>query len=271
MAPAAITHGTTDRFMMLDGFSLIETAHAPGTRLNRHEHAHAAITFVLGGSFVEDFGSQRIHECLHNSVLIKPAGAAHSNKYGNRGARSFILECISHTKMFEGLERCVPQVGSASLRPRLTELHAAFRTQAPETRLVAEELAFEVIARARRISPAVEGRPPHWLGLVLDVLRAPQGAPPTLAKLASIAGVHPVYMARAFRRHIGCSIGTYRLRLRLQSAMQKIALPDEPISLIALEAGFADQAHFTRLFKRETGVTPARFRKMLHGVCRTVV
>ena len=86
--------------------------------------------------------------------------------------------------------------------------------------------------------------------------------------LAAECGVHPVYLARVFRRHYAQSIGSFMLQSRLRLAMWRLATTAEPIARIALECGFADQSHLTRMLHRETGATPARFRRVTRAAGR---
>jgi AraC family transcriptional regulator len=74
--------------------------------------------------------------------------------------------------------------------------------------------------------------------------------------------VHPIYFARAFRAHIGQSLGGFVRKLRVQQAAAMLGGSDEPIADIALSLGFADQSHLTRVFRAHTGRTPARYRRM---------
>jgi AraC-like DNA-binding protein len=77
-----------------------------------------------------------------------------------------------------------------------------------------------------------------------------------------MSDVHPGYLARAFRQHVGCSIGAYLRHLRLQRAIARLPGADETLSRISLESGFSDQPHFTRAFRRDVGMTPASLRRM---------
>jgi AraC family transcriptional regulator len=89
-----------------------------------------------------------------------------------------------------------------------------------------------------------------------------------LSELASEVGVNAAHLARVFRARYGTSVGEYGRRLRLDWAAGEIARDDRPIAEIATEAGFADQSHFTRLFRRHVGTTPARFREEARAVPR---
>jgi AraC family transcriptional regulator len=82
-----------------------------------------------------------------------------------------------------------------------------------------------------------------------------------LQQVATEAGVHPAHLARVFRRHHRCTIGSYLRRLRLDAACRQLVSGERPLADIALAAGFADQSHFSRLFRAATGVTPTHYRR----------
>ena len=78
----------------------------------------------------------------------------------------------------------------------------------------------------------------------------------TVQLLADEVGLSPAHFARAFRETIGRAPHQYLLTLRLERARRLLDAPEAMLSDVAQRTGFADQAHFTRLFKREFGVTP---------------
>ena len=61
---------------------------------------------------------------------------------------------------------------------------------------------------------------------------------------------------RAFKESIGRAPHQHLMRLRLERARRLLDAPGAALSDVALRTGFADQAHFTRFFKRQFGVTP---------------
>jgi len=266
---APVTHGVTDQTAELRGIRLTETSHGPHARITRHRHAYPAVTLVLRGGFLEDFGAGQTHECEAMSVLVKPADAPHSNRYSSRGARSFIVECTSECPAFDALERAAPQPGLARVVVPLLELYAAFRAAAPERQVLAEEVAFEIAGRQRPENRWTTLGRPGWLTRIAEAAADGCTRPLSLTTLATEGGVHPVYLARAFRRYYAQSIGSFMLQSRLRLAMRRLATTAEPIARIALECGFADQSHLTRLLHRETGSTPARFRRVARATSPT--
>lgn len=79
-----------------------------------------------------------------------------------------------------------------------------------------------------------------------------------LSQLAEIAGFSPVYLVRAFQKSFGLPPHAYQRQIRISRA--KIMLGEShSISDVALQTGFADQSHFTRIFKIVVGVTPGQY------------
>jgi len=83
--------------------------------------------------------------------------------------------------------------------------------------------------------------------------------------VAGAAGVHPVYLGHVFRQEFGETVGEYLNRIRVRAAAERLANSTLPLSAIALDFGFYDQSHFTRVFRQFTGATPGAFREVYSG------
>ena len=101
---------------------------------------------------------------------------------------------------------------------------------------------------------------PQWLERVRIILEQRFAEPYKLSEIAAEAGVHPVHLAREFRKHYGTSVGEYLRRVRIEYACRELMDSNVAVTNIALAAGFADQSHFSRTFKRLCGTTPGRYR-----------
>jgi AraC-like DNA-binding protein len=84
------------------------------------------------------------------------------------------------------------------------------------------------------------------------------------AELEAVTGLTRYELARQFRLLCGTSPYRYLLMRRLDYARDLLAR-DQPLSAIALEAGFADQAHFSRQFRAAFGLTPTRYRALRYA------
>jgi AraC family transcriptional regulator len=81
-----------------------------------------------------------------------------------------------------------------------------------------------------------------------------------LWELAQIAGMSPNYFCELFKLSTGLPPYQYILRCRIERAKQYLRDPKITLACAGAAAGFADQSHFTKVFRRIVGVTPMRFR-----------
>ncbi|TNJ65370.1 helix-turn-helix domain-containing protein [Paenibacillus hemerocallicola] len=91
-----------------------------------------------------------------------------------------------------------------------------------------------------------------------DHLHEPFDRSAVAAKLA----LSPGYFSVLFKKYTGCTPIEYVTRLRIDRAKQLLMNSDMPVGRIAEEVGYADPLYFTRLFTRETGISPREFRKL---------
>jgi AraC family transcriptional regulator len=145
----------------------------------------------------------------------------------------------------------------------IARLYQEFREPDNATPLSAEGLTLEILASFSRQSLKTVGVfDPPWLRRAKSILHDRFAESLTLDGIAGEVGIHPVHLARTFRRRFSLSVGEYQRQLRVKYAADQLASTRLPIAAIALAAGFADQAHFSRVFKTHTGFTPKRFRAM---------
>ena len=82
----------------------------------------------------------------------------------------------------------------------------------------------------------------------------------TLSDISGSLGVNRTQLAQEFRRVHNCTMGHYLRQVRVSHVMEQLDTTDYPLSQIARSAGFSDQSHCTRTFKRLVGLTPAAWR-----------
>lgn len=83
----------------------------------------------------------------------------------------------------------------------------------------------------------------------------------SLDGLAEQAGFSPYHFARLFRQATGESPHQFVLRQRVEGAQRLLKETNASLTHIALESGFANQSHLTRIFKRQLGLTPRAYRR----------
>jgi AraC-like DNA-binding protein len=112
--------------------------------------------------------------------------------------------------------------------------------------------------------PRPAGREPRAIRVAREFLDEHAGDNVTLRDLAGQTGLTPSHLCRAFRQATGMTPHAYQLQIRVRHA-KALLLAGHPIALAAADAGFWDQAHLTRHFKRTMGVSPGRYVADLVG------
>jgi AraC family transcriptional regulator len=245
-----------------------ESIYPPGHAQPVHDHEFANISIVLSGSIEERVG-RRCHEGVAGHVVFKPAGIPHANRCRTNGARLFRIEMHgvgSENSLGSGSLRDYAWASGGPALALMLRARREHRTSDPETVLALECLALEVLARlpgrdARSPNLDARGPEPPWFRRLLDLLHARSDEPLRVSALAHEVGVHPVYLARVFRKRLHGTIGEYVRWLRLARSIEAMRHRGRPLADIALEAGFYDQAHFSRTFRSGLGRSPAAYRR----------
>ncbi len=264
--PKGFAHGELLRGRRVGELLLAELAYAPGQRLAPHAHANARFVLVLRGSFTETVNG-RPRTATPSSLIFRPPREVHAQVHHERGARVLVMDMSP--AWLERAREEAPVIGeSASFRGGLLlhlahRLHDEFNRRDEVSKLAIEGIFLGILAEAsRRMAPAPESKAPRWLEQVRELLHANFADRLSLDDLGRAVGVHPVHLARSFKQHNHCTLGEYVRNLRVEFACREIAFSDAPLSQVALVGGFADQSHFTRIFKSHTGMTPAEYRQL---------
>ena len=263
--PSGSHHGTISSSRRISGFVLTETIYSADLTLPQHSHELACFCLVLGGSYEEAFERTAVL-CRPSTVLFRPPEEAHTDRISRAGGHCFLIEPDASwmtrvSELSARLDRPTSLEGGRAACLAM-QLYREFQQIDDVSPLAIEGLALAIAAAmSRRTLPAAARIPPPWLERAREILHAGFTAPPTLAELADIVGVHPVYLASAFHKHYGRTIGDYVRRLRIEFACRELASSAAPLAAVALAAGFSSQAHFSTTFKRLTDLTPAEYRR----------
>lgn len=226
-------------------------------------YTRASLCLVVEGGYEADWGRTRLR-CNPASLVFRPPGEVYGARASDTGSRCLTVEIepavlLSVEALFDldrlsAARRVPPHWLAFQLRLEL-EFGDDLSSASVENTVVA--LLAELDERPGLEAP---GATPRWLERVLERIDDEFGLRHSLASLARAAGIHPVHLAREFRRRFGCTVGHYIRQRRVEFACHRLRATREPLSVIASDVGFADQSHFTKAFRRLVGITPGDFR-----------
>ena len=116
-----------------------------------------------------------------------------------------------------------------------------------------------------RIKPMQEVAFPAAVSRFLESVFNPARMPENIAYYASEISISENYLSRLVKKSTGRSVGAWIDIVRIQRAKRLLAETQESIINISSMTGIEDQSYFSRLFKKETGLTPSAFRKKMQG------
>lgn len=248
-----------------------ETSYPPSLVIPPHDHGLASICVVVDGVYDQRYG-QRERACTPGMVICHPEGERHANTHRSASVR---LLCV---EVGRGRLAMLRDEADANVLGRPAGFHGGelgrlgdrltreFRRDDVLSSLSIEALVLEIMVESCRSSAAASSSwtsvAPRWLGRAVDYLHAHYAEAPTVADIAEAVGVHPAHLSRMFRRFKGVTVGDYLRQLRIEAAREKLASTELSLGEIALQAGFSDQSHFSRLFRAATGHTPAAYRRI---------
>lgn len=240
---------------------LAEVEYAPG-QLIVEEHNRARFVVPVRGALFEA-DPRRARE--GGTLFFEPAGETHAYRASVSGATCLILEMddvwLTRARAHAPVLRRRASFRSGLVVHLARRLYGEFRLRDEVSRLAIESLALGVLAEAsRRTARADRDTAPAWLLRARRFVEAHFADRVLLATVAALVGVHPVHLARTFRRTYDTTFAGYLRELRVEYARDQLISSGASLSDIAAAAGFCDQSHFCRLFKRATGLSPAEYR-----------
>ncbi len=246
------------------GFLLSETHYRGGLLVPPHVHELPYFAFLLAGGYQEHLGRQAV-TFAPQSFVFHPSHEVRHGRLGNAGARLFHVEIASRCLDQLHDEGCaLGESRALTVGPLVTlslSLYREFRQTDTASALAIEGLSLEILAAVLRSTPRADSRHPRWLERARERVHDDLGRALSVESVAADLGVSAVRLSRAFRRAFGESLGAYQRRLRVSLACERLRESSPSLAEVALEAGFTDQSHFTRVFKRLIGTTPAVFRR----------
>jgi AraC family transcriptional regulator len=262
---SGVLDGRPDHTILAGPFAVTLAVLPPRLHLPPHAHQHATLNVVLDGLYGEtvERGAFRSHGPA--TLIAKPAGTVHENHLGSAAVECLVID-VTADAMAE-LRDPTPRLVEVFVRRSARVARCGGRIRAEMARrddltaLAVEALVFELMSEITRSCPHRPVAGDRWLIRARDLLHDEPGIR-SLSDLALRIGLHPIYIARAFRAQYGCSVGEYARCLRVECARRLLHHTRLALSEVAATAGYSDQSHMTRDFRRAFEQSPGAYRKL---------
>lgn len=253
--------GHVARSAMLAHCHLSTVVHTTARKLPDHAHDWPFLSTLLRGSYRSRTRTREM-EFRRGVAVYHPRDFQHCDEIGCDGGLFFavqlnptFLQDIDCARLENGRDVAILDDDEAYVV--LGALYAALCTEADD--LVLESLAAELASHLLAPNASGHGGMPIWLERTEHRLREEPHV--SLHELSRDAGVHVTTLTRLFRRHKNCSIGEFHARARARRAFFAVVGSEAPFSDVCQDAGYADQSHMTRDFRRAFAATPGQLRR----------
>ncbi|MGY4397756.1 AraC family transcriptional regulator [Sphingomonas sp. UYAg733] len=232
-------------------------ASAPEREVPEHTHDEAHFVLVLAGGYISSaVGAPLVSGTA--LLVFNPAGTTHRDRF-HQGCGSF-LAVSGGPEQQEGAAVAVLDPYAIWTAHRIA--HEIADARLPIIGL--DGCAHQLIATVQPLT-SDEARdaacPPSWLKRAFEMSFTADDIDLSVADLAAEAGVHPVHLARVFKRYLMCSPGEHLRGRRLERAVAMLGKSHASLADVAHASGFADQAHFSRAFRTTFRSTPSAWRR----------
>ena len=249
----------------VSAFTLTERFYPPFFKTPEHVHKDALFCLVLKGNYTETYGRKK-RICQPATALFHACDDPHAEHFHENGGHSFIVEIdqdwIKNIREQVKFPNMSADFKNGNLPQLGAKLYQEFRKFDSLSPIIIEGLILEITGETARQSIFNEkNQKPFWLRKVENYLQDRFAEPFSLKEVANFVEIHPVHLAQTFRKFNRTTIGNYLRQIRLENARTQLSQTNKTLTEISYKNGFSDQSHFTRLFKREFGVTPNQYRK----------
>ncbi len=250
-------------------FRIVERTYAPGMRVPMHSHDRAFVGVTLSGVYLQMHKGIR-QEFRPGSISFTPAAEPHESEYSDTGARVLYIEIpggvLEHLSSIGLSSEVYTLLQGGTCHVAAQQLYREFQTQDALSPLVLGGLTMRFLAQIFRQQGNGSSGHAKWLYDAETFICRNFANSLSLDEIAKAVQVHPVHLARQYRRHYGHTIGERIRELRFEIACKQLLNTSRPLVEIALSTGYSDQSHFSVAFKKHMGIAPSAYRNH-HSSC----
>jgi len=238
----------------------------PFSRPGAHAHRFLQMIYVEGGSgSVRADGPQT--GVGPGDLFVFAPNQAHDFEL-DEGVDAWMLSVSAEiAEATPGMSLRLSEEMQARWSRRITTLEDELRVRRSGYRELAQHELAAMFIELRRVAPPPPLTPKvsPLAARLVELVERDYAEPLTLVGMARALRRSPAYLTNLARTELGRTAMQLVLDRRMRAARERLLGSDEMIDVIAERVGFADPAYFTRVFRREHGTAPQRWRQLQRG------
>ena len=279
MCPFPTRSSLTSKGAGWDGIALESFTDIPSVAIPDHEHPTHFINLLVRGEVKAQWtAGGRTNTELNSpgTIYMLPAGTRDRVTWSGTSTRivlvmepRFLARSLEKTAHLDNVElKANWNLRDRHIQSIIVALHADLEDGSPAGPVYGESLALALshyLIRRHSIRTNDDpnyrgGMPTARLNRVTDFINHNSARDIHLQELADLAGMSTNYFCALFKATTGKTAYQYILQSRIDRAKQYLRDPNFTIIEAGVASGFSDQSHFTKVFRKMTGVTPLRYR-----------
>lgn len=229
-----------------------------------HFHQNPHFSFILEGGNIERRKTSSA-ESRPGQVCFYRAGEPHQNVNVLYPSKNFNVEIDANFLSRYNLNaEAIESVAAAdfpNMKFTMLRIYKEIAEQPQPSELAIHSLILGAFSK-KEYETKKTLQLPLWADKVIQILRDRWDENLSLQELSEASGVHPITVSKHFPKYFSCTLGEYVRGVRVEKSLALIKQSHDSLTDIAHRCGFADQSHFTRVFKDLTGLKPGSFRKI---------
>jgi len=258
--------GQTSNQLKLSGLTISKSSCPNSFSSSWHSHENTYMTLILKGSNKEKRKNQEI-ACSAGMLLLYPKNKPHINLNYENNTRNLNIEFEDawfekfniDTHFLKGQSLIYSPIIKNNIVNIIPELNE------PDilSNINIETLLLNAITILSTTRPVTNS--PRWIIDIKEILHDEFDFEWDLTNLSKKIGVHPVTISKYFSKYFHTTIGDYIRKIKIEKSLSYLSKRSIPLDTISAKLGFYDNAHFTRTFKKYTGMAPSEYRQFIAG------
>ena len=259
--------GQTNEKLHFEGLTITDTEYTH-PYVDWHYHENAYFTFLLQGHMTEG-NRKETYECSPGTLLYHHWEDPHYNIKPDIFTRGFHIEISQEWFDSFDLQKNTIEgsftIKNPSLKLLFYKIFKETKTNDLSFEASVHELLLQFFSQLTHQKTAIEKKP-LWVNQVDEILHESFTEKVSLVNISKAVNIHPVHLSRDFQKYFHCNMGEYIRKLKISRSLEILNKNSTSLTDVALECGFADQSHFIKCFKENTGITPLKYKNLLKNL-----